>query len=158
MGRAVSIYFQDDVLERLDSMVAHRAARDRATGRTGRGVASRSSVIEELVLASDRANEPLDRATISYHVVSLAEEYGAKKVSLFGSYGRGEATGDSDVDLLLDKGAIKGLKVLDFQEELSCRLGRKVDVVTTAGANERFLGRIADDCVTLYESSMRRGA
>ena len=60
------------------------------------------------------------------------------------------ATGDSDIDLLLEKGAIRGMQVLDFQEELSRRLGRSVDVVTTAGASERFLEKIRSDEVVLY--------
>ena len=86
-------------------------------------------------------------------VVSLAQEYGARYVSLFGSYARGEADAQSDVDLLLDKGAVRGMRVLDFQDELARRLGRNVDVVTTAGASERFLAKIRQDEMTLYETS-----
>ena len=86
-------------------------------------------------------------------VVSLAQEYGARHVSLFGSYARGEADAQSDVDLLLDKGAVRGMRVLDFQDELARRLGRNVDVVTTAGASERFLAKIRQDEMTLYETS-----
>ena len=81
-----------------------------------------------------------------------AEEYGAAKVSLFGSHARGEADESSDVDILLEKGAIKGMRVLDFQDELEQRLGRSVDVVTTAGASQRFLARIKPDEVVLYEA------
>ena len=89
---------------------------------------------------------------IRYAVVALAEEYGAAKVSLFGSHARGEADESSDVDILLEKGAIKGMRVLDFQDELEQRLGRSVDVVTTAGASQRFLARIKPDEVVLYEA------
>lgn len=64
---------------------------------------------------------------IRYHVVSLAEEYGAEKVSLFGSYARGEASESSDVDLLLEKGAIRGFRVLDFQDAPARRLGENFD-------------------------------
>lgn len=84
-------------------------------------------------------------------VSSLAEDYGAEKVSLFGSFARNEATEGSDVDILLEKGKIKGLQVLDFQEELSRRIGRKVDVVTTAGASERFLSKIHQEEIVLYQ-------
>ena len=82
----------------------------------------------------------------------LAKKYGAAKVSLFGSYARGEADVSSDIDILLDKGEIKGLRVLDFQEELSKRLGCSVDVITSAGASNRFLGNIAKEEIVLYEA------
>ncbi len=39
----------------------------------------------------------------------IAESYGIKKMSLFGSYARGEATDDSDIDLFIDKGHLKSL-------------------------------------------------
>ena len=42
-------------------------------------------------------------------VCPLAKEYGAERVYLFGSYARGESTKNSDIDLRIDKGNIKGL-------------------------------------------------
>lgn len=41
-------------------------------------------------------------------VSKRAEEYGAERVYLFGSYARGEATENSDIDLHIDKGRIRG--------------------------------------------------
>ena len=149
MGENVSIYLSDSALKKLDAAVARQAAEDRARGLTGRKVASRSSVLQRLI--DEGIDERvLDRATISYYVTSLAEQYGAEKVSLIGSYARGEATPDSDVDVLLEKGRIRGMQVLDFQEELSEKLGRSVDVVTTAGASDRFLEKVKDEAVVLY--------
>ena len=149
MGENISVYLSDSTLKKLDAAVARQAAEDRAKGLSGRKVASRSSVLQRLI--DDGLDEPvLDRATISYYVTSLAEKYGAEKVSLFGSYARNEATPDSDVDILLEKGPIRGMQVLDFQEDLTAKLGRQVDVVTTAGASDRFLEKIADEAVVLY--------
>lgn len=99
--------------------------------------------------------------TISYikcHVSSLAEEYGAKKVSLIGSFARGEERLDSDVDILLEKGKIKGMQVLEFQDELEQRLNRKVDVITTTGISTRFLERVKRDAIVLYEAGQTRRA
>lgn len=151
MGKTISLYLSDEAVAKLDAAVAQQAAEDRARGVSGRDVTSRSSFVEELIDACPARQPILKREDISYAVVALAEEYGAKRVSLFGSYARGEATPESDVDLLLEKGAIKGVGVLDFQDDLAERLGRPVDVVTTAGASERFLDRISRDAIVLYE-------
>lgn len=153
MGQNISVYLSDGALRKLDDAVSRQAQVDRDHGLTGRKVASRSSVLQSLIEETFGERPVLDQQTIRYHVVSLAEEYGARKVSLFGSYARGEAGANSDVDLLLDKGAIRGMRVLDFQDELSARLGCKVDVVTTAGASQRFLDKISADEVVLYEAS-----
>lgn len=60
------------------------------------------------------------------------KRYGVKEIGLFGSYARGDAHSDSDVDLLVD--IAKGHKTFRnflalsyFLEEL---LGTKVDLVT----------------------------
>ena len=115
-------------------------------------MANRSQIIEQLIEDGLVESGALSQSEIEYYVVKLAKEYGAAKVSLFGSYARGEADASSDVDILLDKGEIKGLQVLDFQEDLSEKLGRKVDVVTVEGASERFLSNISHDEVVLYEA------
>ena len=153
MGTNISIYLSDATLAKLDAAVAQQATIDRADGLSGRRIACRSSMIEQLICENLDGAKTLDRDFIRYCVVSLAEEYGARKVSLFGSYARGDATESSDVDILLDKGSIRGMAVLDFQEELSARLNRPVDVVTTAGASKRFLEKIRRDEVVLYEAS-----
>lgn len=153
MGSNISIYLSNAALSKLDTAVAKQAAADRAQGLSGRKVANRSSVLEKLINEALETDGTLDRATISYYAIKLGEEYGARKISLFGSYARGDATADSDVDILLDKGEIRGMRVLDFQEDLAECLGRSVDVVTTAGASERFLEKIARDEVVLYESA-----
>ncbi len=149
----ISIYLRDGVLRKLDVAVERQAANDRANGLDGRQVTNRSQMIERIVENYLSASDSTDIETIRYYVVPLAEEYGAAKVSLFGSFARGDSQEASDVDILLDKGDIKGLQVLDFQDELARRLGKPVDVVTTAGANERFLEKIKQDEVLLYEAN-----
>lgn len=151
MAGVVSLYLQDKTLQLIDAEVERRAAEDRAAGLSGRQVTSRSKLIEQLVEERLGNGNPT-LGEIRYAVVSLAKEFGAQKVSLFGSYARGDAAEDSDVDLLLEKGDIKGLRVLDFQSALTEALGRKVDVVTTAGASERLLAKAKRDEVVLYEA------
>ena len=63
-------------------------------------------------------------------ILQLAARHGANNVRVFGSMARGEATPDSDVDLLVDLAPDRSL--LDhvaLQADLEALLGRKVDVV-----------------------------
>ena len=76
----------------------------------------------------------------------LAKQYGISKMSLFGSYARG------DVDLVIDRGRLRGLIqyfsfVHDLEENLNCH----VDVVTTGIQDRDFLARITGEGVLLYE-------
>ena len=152
MGGTVSLYLKDDTLRLLDAEVERQAAVDRANGLSGRRITNRSQLIERIVEEHLGQNRPLPLERIEYCVVSLAKKYKAEKVSLFGSYARNEATAASDVDILLEKGQIRGLQVLDFQDELAEKLGKQVDVVTTAGASKNFLDKIREDEVVLYEA------
>ena len=149
----VSIYLRDGLLGQLDKEVARLAETDRLDGLSGRQVTNRSKLIERIIEQHLNSDGSPTIEDIRYAVVPLAEEYGAAKVSLFGSFARGEASESSDIDILLEKGSIRGMQVLDFQDALSEALGRPVDVVTTAGASERFLNKIRRDEVTLYEAS-----
>jgi predicted nucleotidyltransferase len=63
---------------------------------------------------------------------AVLQRYGAKNPQLFGSVVRGDATADSDVDILVDlvdDGGNPLLKVAGLSEELSAMLGVRVDVV-----------------------------
>lgn len=83
----------------------------------------------------------------------IALDYGIKRVFLFGSYAKGTATNDSDIDLLIEKGrpislvGLSGLR-LQFQEELQ----RSVDLLTTSGIDEAFRKEIEGTEVLLYEA------
>ena len=84
--------------------------------------------------------------------VPLAKHYGINRMSLFGSYARGEADEESDVDIVIDRGQLRGLIqyfsfVHDLEEQLNCH----VDVVTTGIQDKDFLARITDEGVLLYE-------
>lgn len=85
--------------------------------------------------------------------VPIAASYGVKKLSLFGSYARGEATEDSDVDLLVDRGGrVSGWAMGGLYIDLCEALGKELDLVTTGSQDHAFLERIRDDEVMLYEA------
>ena len=77
-----------------------------------------------------------------------------KSLWLFGSYARGEADAESDVDFLIDRGRIVGIEyfgfVLDLEEIFNCH----VDVVTTGISDKDFLSEIEEDEVLLYEEEI----
>lgn len=64
-------------------------------------------------------------------ILSSAFRHGARNVRVFGSVARGEASGESDVDLLVDAGEkTTPWFPAGLVEELEALLGRPVDVVT----------------------------
>ena len=71
-------------------------------------------------------------------------KYKLKKVYIFGSYARGEAREDSDVDIMIVKNKSKINTLLDlseFQEELKKTLNKNVDVIT----EETYLDNTVED-------------
>ena len=92
-----------------------------------------------------------DIKNIKIIVCRLAKQYGADRVYLFGSYARGDATEQSDIDLRIDKGEIRGLRFASLLGDLEEALGNKVDLISTAGMDAQFLQSIQPDEVLLYE-------
>ena len=81
----------------------------------------------------------------------IARTYGVKSLSLFGSYARGEATESSDIDILVDCGAIRSaFQMGGLYADLSEGLGKPLDLVTTDHRDKAFLGRIQADQCRLY--------
>lgn len=93
-----------------------------------------------------------DIATIKEKTVPIARSHGVARMSLFGSYARGEADENSDVDLLIERGNLRGMiKYFSFVYELEDELGCHVDVVTTGISDREFLANIEREGVLLYE-------
>ncbi len=69
---------------------------------------------------------------ITRRVTPVARKYNLAAVYLFGSYARGEATADSDVDLLVDLSGslIRGLNFGSLYNELSEALETEIDLIT----------------------------
>lgn len=91
---------------------------------------------------------------IKSRAVPIAKKYGVKKLSLFGSYARGEADEKSDLDFLIDEGNGKIKSLLSYfsfvnalENEFKCH----VDVVMNDIEDKEFLTEIRNDEVILYE-------
>ena len=61
---------------------------------------------------------------------NLGRRYPIRRLALFGSWARGDAREDSDVDLLVDVDPSIGLDFVELAEELERALGRQVDLVS----------------------------
>ena len=89
-------------------------------------------------------------------VSPVAKQFGVKRVYVFGSYGRKEATAKSDLDLRIDAGNIRSLfELADFRLTLEERLDMPVDVVTSDIDDRRFLKTISPDEVLLYAEQLK---
>lgn len=85
-------------------------------------------------------------------IARLAARYHFKDVRLFGSYARGEATGDSDIDVVItyDAGS-RTLDALSFGEHLSEETGKRVDSFEQSEIDcEPLLDAIAREGVVMY--------
>ncbi len=83
----------------------------------------------------------------------IAEKYHVSKVFLFGSFARGDNHENSDVDLRIDKGDLKGMFALcGFYTEVEDALQMKVDLITTGSLEDDFLRKIEKEEVLLYAS------
>lgn len=99
-----------------------------------------------------------DRFTLLEQKITPVLKPYVKRISVFGSYARGEETVQSDIDLLV---ALKpsdmrpALGLFDFirlEQELKKKLGREVDLITEEGLNPRRKPSIEKERVVLYEA------
>jgi uncharacterized protein len=74
------------------------------------------------------------------------------RVRLFGSYARGNARADSDVDLVVTFFRKKSLlDLIRIEEELSQRLNTKVDLVTEDSLSAYIQERVFNEAKVIYD-------
>ena len=83
-------------------------------------------------------------------ILRLAEAHGARNVRVFGSVARGEATDESDVDLLVDLESGRSLLDLGgFLVEVQSALACEVDVATEKMLKTRMREQVLRETVPL---------
>lgn len=91
------------------------------------------------------------------HIKQVVTEYfhrkPVKKVWLFGSYARGEAEENSDIDILvdIDYSVPVGLEYFGWRDELAEKLNKKVDIVSAGWENKHVKPFIDKDKQVIYE-------
>lgn len=87
-------------------------------------------------------------------VSPIARAHGVASVSLFGSYARGQATANSDIDLKIEKGALRSLyQLCGFRLAIEDALHLPVDLVTSDSSDSSFLSMIDKEEVLLYRNA-----
>ena len=122
---------------------------------------NRQGYIKELIRNDLRRKDTtLSRDSIMYLIKPIAKKYKLDRIYLFGSYARGEARKDSDVDLMIEGGDIKSLlDLVELQNAFETALGRDVDVIERSAIQDndsrsgrRFRSHFERDKVLLYEN------
>ncbi len=83
-------------------------------------------------------------------------DYPVSYCYLFGSYAKGNATGSSDVDLLVS-GEVEGLRFYGLVEALRTAMRKRIDVLTPGQLlnNPAMLDEILRDGIRIYEQRER---
>ena len=115
-------------------------------------------ISEKADFVSQKGMTFLDRVLhldeIQTTVTNLGTRYGIERAYLFGSYARGDATPESDIDLRIDQGKLRGYFALSgLCLALQEQLGTKVDLLTSDSLDEKFLNRIHGEEILLYAGS-----
>jgi uncharacterized protein len=81
---------------------------------------------------------------------NVMRKYGVRRASIFGSYARGEARDDSDIDVLVSYApGVTLYDHFDLKDELEKRTGKKVDVVSDRAVSRHLRPYIEKDKVVI---------
>ena len=107
-------------------------------------VKNRSCYITNLVM-EDIDPSVLTIKQIKERILPVMKKHRIKDVYLFGSYARGEANRNSDVDIYCSSGDVSTLiEEVAFINELESALGKKVDLVTIGSQMHVFFKKQLD--------------
>jgi hypothetical protein len=85
-------------------------------------------------------------------LIKTCRKNNVQKLCLFGSMARGEATQNSDIDLLIKFSKRKSLlDMILLENELTEKIGRKIDLLTESAISPYLKDRINNELVVIYE-------
>jgi len=85
-------------------------------------------------------------------VISILKKHGIKRILVFGSYARGEATSESDLDLIVE--FPRGTSLLDhirIENELMETLKIKIDLLSKNGISPYLIDNIMKEAIVILE-------
>ena len=90
--------------------------------------------------------------TVREMIIAVLKRHGAERIAIFGSYARGEATEESDIDILVSFASPKSLfELVRIEDELKSVLNKKVDLITEKSVGPSLTGAIRCDQLVIYE-------
>lgn len=113
-------------------------------------IENRNKYIVDLI-ANDKDKNVLTLSKIKKTIKPILNKYGITDINLFGSYARGEANNNSDIDIYCDKGNITNLiEQGKMEDELEEALGKEVDVIFSSSKMDSFFKKqIMEDMIKL---------
>ena len=113
-------------------------------------ISNRNSYITNLIL-DDIDLGVLTLKEIKEKIKPIIKKYNINDVYLFGSYARGEANRNSDIDIYCERGNIDTLwKKNAFKDELEEVLNKEVDIVTIGSEmDEYFKNQLEEDMIKI---------
>ncbi|MCB8818310.1 nucleotidyltransferase family protein [Desulfosporosinus shakirovi] len=94
----------------------------------------------------------LDLKEITAEVIKVVDQYGVVKAGVFGSYARGEANDESDIDLLFEFKEVIGLmKLGGLKADLEEALGKKIDIFQFCAINPQIRDHVLQEVKIIYE-------
>ena len=106
--------------------------------------------IRDLIEAYRRINPLPTINDIKRIVIPILRVYGIKEAAIFGSFARGDANENSDVDLLIDPPENLGIKLVNLLYDLKKALGREVDLVSYNYIDPYIKERVLKESIILY--------
>ena len=81
------------------------------------------------------------------HKPELLKKYPISRIGVFGSYARGEANNESDIDIAVDISGPMGLNFIAMADEIEELFGIKTDVVPIRSVKPKYMHNIEKDIV-----------
>lgn len=95
----------------------------------------------------------MDKQKLYNEIVEFLKSKGATKVAVFGSYVRDEETPKSDIDVIIDfkKHSMGLFEFVGIQQELSEKIGIKVDLLTEEGISPYLIKNVRKEMKVLFQ-------
>ncbi len=86
-------------------------------------------------------------STLRKHKSVLSEKYSIRRIAIFGSFARGDATESSDLDVMVELSQPIGLDFVSLGDELEEMLQIKVDLLSAAALKDSLRNSVYEDIV-----------